>query len=283
MTQSLRAGRAVTDDPEVQRKIIYELSRRLPSLDLNLSPAVMTQCAYDVPREITGVADPYKEQKRFQNDMALAMEDELRGLVAESDNPMDTALHISVAGNIIDLGTQDEKDINGSVRGALQEALHQRFAVDHSAAFMESLSNCSDLLFLLDNAGEIVFDKILIEELLEYTSVTAVVKAGPIINDVTMEDAEYVGLTDVCEVIDNGGAFIGSPIDLVPEHFLERMKAADIIIGKGHGNFETVDVFDGDVFLMLRAKCDVVAAQMGVTNGQVGMISTRVRQAEAEQ
>ena len=149
----------------------------------------------------------------------------------------------------------------------------------HSAALRAALGNCRDLLFLLDNAGEIVFDKLLIEELQKHTTVTAVVKGAPMINDVLMEDAEFVGLTKICDVIDNGGGFIGSPLKHVPQAFLERMAAADVIIGKGQGNYETIDDFDGNVFLILRAKCEVVAEHMGVKLGQVGLISTRQRSA----
>jgi hypothetical protein len=115
----------------------------------------------------------------------------------------------------------------------------------------------------------------------KHTTVTAVVKGAPMINDVLMEDADFVGLTKVCEVIDNGGGFIGSPLKHVPQHFLDRMGAADVIIGKGQGNYETIDVFDGNVFLILRAKCEIVAEHMGVKLGQVGLISTRQRAAEA--
>ena len=86
-------------------------------------------------------------------------------------------------------------------------------------------------------------------------------------------------LTKICEVIDNGGGFIGSPLKHVPQHFLDRMAAADVIIGKGQGNYETIDDFDGNVFLILRAKCEVVAEHMGVKLNQVGLISTRQRAA----
>ena len=142
------------------------------------------------------------------------------------------------------------------------------------------MSDCRDLLYLLDNAGEIVFDKILIEELLKYVPVTAVVKSGPMINDVLMGDAEQVGLTALCPVIENGGAFVGSPLHLVPESFLGRMRQADVILGKGQGNYETIDDFPGNVFLILRAKCEVIARHMGVRYGQVALISTRVRNGE---
>jgi len=273
--QGLRAARAATDDPELQQRIVMEVAKRVPGLDMDASPAVNSQCAYYLANEISGNQDPYKDARRIQNELALALESELRDLVANSTDPLDTALHLAAAGNVIDLGTGQSNDVD--IRDAIEQALRERFAVDHTEAFRESLARCSDLLYLLDNAGEIVFDKILIEELTHHTSVTAVVKGAPIINDAVLEDAEQVGLTQICDVIDNGGPFIGSPPDLVPERFRQRMAAADVIVAKGQGNYETVDDFPGDVFLILKAKCDVVARHMGVQLGQVGLISTRVR------
>ena len=273
--QALRAARQATDDPAIQRAIVEAAARRLPELDLAASPATISLVAYDEARRLSGNADPYRDAKREQNAMVLAIEDDLRSLVRNSEDPLAAALHLAAAGNVIDLGTTAAEDID--IQAAIDRVMHERFAVDHTAAFRVSLEGCQDLLYLLDNAGEVVFDKILIEVLQEHTRVTAVVKAGPIINDVTREDAEQVGLTEICDVIDNGGAFVGSPLALVPETFLDRMRAADVIIGKGQGNYETVDDFPGDVFLILKAKCEIVARHMGVTLGQVALISTRLR------
>lgn len=278
-TQALRAARLATPDETLQRRVLDACVSAVPGMDMARSPAALSLFVYETVQRITGIADPYREAKRAQNEMALEIEDDLRGLVRDSAHPLTAALHLSAAGNIIDLGTMHVHEIN--MHDAIEEVMRQSFAVDHSAALEESLKRCKDLLFLLDNAGEIVFDKILIEELLKHTHVTAVVKAGPIINDALMEDAEAVGLTRICEVIDNGGAFVGSPLDLVPERFLERMRQADVIIGKGQGNYETIDDFPGDVFLILRAKCEVIARHMGVQYGQVALISTRVRAGKA--
>lgn len=276
--QALRAARAASDDPEVQRRILNESVAGIPGMDLNVSPAVLSLVVYESTRAESGVDDIYAQVKREQNAMALAIEDELRAMVREADHPLDAALHLSAAGNIIDLGTMQTHEID--IHQAIADAMHRRFAVDHSRAFHASLEKCGDLLYLLDNAGEIVFDKILIEVLLEHTPVTAVVKGAPIINDALMADAEQVGLDALCPVIDNGGPFVGSPLELVPASFLERMAKADMIVGKGQGNYETVDVFDGDVFLILRAKCEVIARSMGVQLGEVGLISTRQRALE---
>ena len=275
LAQSLRAARVATTDPDLQRRILDSVTRKIPGMDLRRSPAELSLAAYDIAAAVTGNVDPYKALRFAQNEAALRLEPELRARVRESKEPLVTALHLSAAGNIIDLGVQHQGEID--VRAAIEQVMHERFAIDHTEAFLESLACSKDLVFLLDNAGEIVFDKILIEELLLHTPVTAVVKAKPIINDVLMEDAEQVGLTRVCEVVDNGGGFVGSPLDLVPSSFVERLRRADLIVGKGQGNYETVDVFPGDVFLILRAKCEVIAQHMGVQYGQVALISTRVR------
>ena len=277
--QALRAARVATDDPGKQRRIFNETVIRIPSMDIGESPAALSKIVYDLATEISGVEDPYADLKRAQNSQALALEPELREHLAAAPDPLETALHLSAAGNVIDLGVQHAGEID--VHSAIRDALNERFAVDHSAQFRTSLESCSDLLFLLDNAGEIVFDKLLIEQLCAVTNVTAVVKKGPIINDVTFEDAIQVGLTDVCPVIDNGGPFIGAPLSQIPAWFRERMEAADVIVGKGQGNYETIDDFPGDVFLILKAKCEVIARHMKVKKGQVALISTSARSESA--
>ena len=280
LEQALRAGRVATDDVEIQHKIVTEIARAIPSLDLNVSPAEMSQPIYDITAELTGCVDPYEELKSVQNQAALELEPELRALIDAAPDRLDAALHLAAAGNVIDLGVRAHADID--VRATVRDAMEEGFAVDHTTAFRESLARSNDLLYLLDNAGEIVFDKLLIEELCKHTRVTAAVKAGPIINDALIADAEQVGLTGVCDVIDNGGAFVGNPLSLVSKPFLERMRQADMIVGKGQGNYETVDVFPGDVFLILKAKCPVIAEHMGVQLGQVALISTRVRRGEGQ-
>lgn len=278
-SQALRAARVATDDLATQREILNRVVAKIPTLDLDTSPGELSLIIYETVRAVTGIADPYRDIKRAQNEAALEFEPELRAMVAAADDPLVAALYLSAAGNIIDLGVRHAGGID--VRATVDEVMREGFAVDHTAALRESLARAKDLIFLLDNAGEIVFDKILIEELLKHARVTAVVKAAPILNDVLYEDAEQVGLTALCDVIDNGGAFIGSPLGLVPPSFVERLRRADMRIGKGQGNYETLDEFPGDVFLILRAKCEAIAKHMGVKYGQVALISTRMRPCSA--
>ena len=273
--QTLRAARIATDDTTIQRRIMDDTMARIPAMDLNDSPASLSMTAYQLSAAHSGNADPYRELKRAQNELAVSLEGAMRQRIQDSAQPLETALHLAAAGNVIDLGILESHQID--IVTVIEEVLRERFAVDHTDDLKRALERSNDLLYLLDNAGEIVFDKLLIEVLQQYTPVTAVVKGAPMLNDVTREDAEFVGLTAVCEVIDNGGAFIGSPLNQVPSEFLDRMAAADIIIGKGQGNYETIDEFDGNVFLILRAKCQIIATHMGVRFGQVGLISTRRR------
>ena len=177
--QALRAARIATDDPETQRRILNEAVLRIPGMDINESPAVLSQFVYELAKQASGQEDPYADLKRAQNEQALALEPELRAYLAEAPDPLETALHLSAAGNVIDMGVHYAGDID--IHTAIRDALHQRFAVDHSRQFRESLAASRDLLFLLDNAGEIVFDKLLIEQLCQFTAVTAVVKKAPII------------------------------------------------------------------------------------------------------
>jgi len=279
--QALRVARIATDDPDVQRQILDETLKRIPDMALSNSPAELSIVVYELAAALSGNHDPYSGLKYGQNEAALEIEPELREMVEKSDDRLATAMHLAAAGNVIDLGIQAHKSID--VWAAIAQAMDEKFAIDHTAAFCESLAKSNDLLYLLDNSGEIVFDKILIEELQKSTTVTAVVKAGPMINDVLMADAEQVGLTQVCEVIDNGGAFIGSPLDLIPEEFKQRLAQADMIVAKGQGNYETLDEYDGNVFLILKAKCAIIAQNTGVKQGQVVLVSTRVRKKERKQ
>jgi damage-control phosphatase, subfamily I len=273
--QALRAARIAGDDSEMHRAVINSVVADIPGMDLNESPAVLSLGVYQIVNQISGVNDAYKTMKEEQNKMALLLEPELKQYVRDSREPIVTAIRLAAAGNIIDLGILQSHEIDP--HEAIGKAMNAPLDIEHTEKFLEDLKHCDELLYLLDNSGEIVFDKVLIRELQKYTRVTAVVKAGPIINDACMEDAKQVGVTDLCEVIDNGGAFVGSPLSLIPDHFRKRMEKADIILGKGQGNYETVDDFDGNVYLLLKIKCEVVAQHSGLPLGAAAFVSIRER------
>ncbi len=273
--QAYRSAVLATDDIEIRRQILVRVGKELENMDLSYSPAELSMVIYQIVNELSSNPDPYAELKRQQNELALSIEDELRKIKNQSQYPLLTALQLSAAGNIIDLGILKSEEID--VHSAIEHALTISFAVNHFEQFEKDLQNCRQLLFFLDNAGEIVFDKILIEELQKYTKVAAVAKGLPIINDACMEDAYKVKLHEVCEVIAMEKGWIGAPWRQLEPSLKERMEQADIIIGKGQGNYETLDDYPGNVYLLLKAKCPVVAKHIGVNEGEISFISTKLQ------
>ena len=269
MRQTLRVARMSTENPVAHWQCLREVGGLFPGMDPGKSPAVLSLVLYETVRRISGVEDPYAEAKYAQNEAALAIEADLRAMVSEAPDPLDMALRLAAAGNVIDLGVLRAEHID--IRDAVDRALAGGFTVDDTPAFRRILADAREVLYLLDNAGEIVFDKILIELLVRERPVTAVVKAGPIINDACMEDARMVGLDRICPVIDCGGAFVGCPLDLVSTSFRARLDRAGLVLAKGQGHYETLDVYQGPsaVFVMLKAKCDVVARHAGVRPGDL--------------
>ncbi len=272
MTQAYRSALLATNDIEIQRQIIVAVGKELEKMDVSHSPAELSQVIYDITSQLTGNPDPYAQEKKLQNELALRIENELRKIKNQSANPLLTALQLSAAGNVIDLGILKSEEID--VHSAIEHAITVSFAVNHFEQFKENLQHSKQLLFFLDNAGEIVFDKILIEELQKYTQVTAIAKGSPIINDACMEDVYTVKLNEVCEVIAMEKGWIGAPWRVLTPSLRKRMEEADIILGKGQGNYETLDDYPGNVYLLLKAKCPVVAKHIGVKEGEINFVST---------
>jgi uncharacterized protein with ATP-grasp and redox domains len=254
-TLALRqAEQFITDE------ILDEVRRQLLDVDWEQTPADLSNIAYrTVEQYFPG--DLFKEAKQLQNQQALACYPQLRQILEEEENRLLTAVRIAATGNIIDLGTAMEVDIAREVR----RVLHHPLPIDDTEKLRAMLAQPRKILYLADNAGEIVFDRILIEELLGHHAVTVVVRGGPVINDATLEDAQAVGLTELAPVITTGSNRIGVPWVHVSEQFRQCYQQSDLVISKGQGNFETMsERHDKDIFYILRAKCDIIAHELGV-------------------
>jgi uncharacterized protein with ATP-grasp and redox domains len=174
-------------------------------------------------------------------------------------------VRLAIAGNIIDFGVNGSVQ-DGDLERSIQESLAAEFADGQLRGFEKGVNEAEDILYLADNADEIVFDRLLIE-LLPVARVTVVVKGGPIINDATMEDAVAAGLPEIVEVIDNGDDAPGTVGEACSEEFQRRFARADLVIAKGQGNFETLSESEKHIFFILRAKCPVVARHLGCPVG----------------
>lgn len=265
MRQALNTAKLATEDIEKQRKVLNIVAKEIESVDLNLPPANISKKVYEVVREVTGVEDPYKELKEVSNRDALLMLPELERIVSSSSDPLYSAFKVAVAGNIIDLGIGHPYNLSKDVK----KILNSKFNINDYKLFKKEMRRGKKLLYLGDNAGEIVFDRVLLKELLKRgLDVKFVVKSRPIINDATMEDAKFTGITELVPVIETGTNSIGIDLENSSEEFRKELFSSDIILSKGHGNFETCSGLP-NIYFLLKAKCDVVARALGVKNGDL--------------
>jgi uncharacterized protein with ATP-grasp and redox domains len=265
--QVLDSARMTTTDAEIHEKVLREALRLASEMDLRQSPPAMAQIIHRFIRQITGVKDPYLEVKNRFNTLALKMYPELKQRIEASADPLETAVRLAIAGNIIDFGVNSEVQEN-TVEKTISESLADELDLDALQKFRDTTAVAKDILYLADNAGEIVFDRLLIEQL-PYEKITFVVKGSPVLNDATIEDAQIAGLTDIVDVIDNGSDAPGIILEDCSENFRRRFDKADLLIAKGQGNFETLNNIRKNKFFLLRPKCSVLAEHLGCKIGSL--------------
>jgi hypothetical protein len=183
--------------------------------------------------------------------------------VRSADDRLRKAIRIAIAGNVIDFGSNTPFDLEKD----LESILSQRFAIDHFETFTSALAEAKDVLYIADNAGETVFDRVLIEELGK--PVTYVVRERPIINDALEEDAIAAGVDKVADIVSSGTDAPGNILRLCSEEFSKIYKSSDFIISKGQGNFEGLSGERRPIFFLLKAKCKVIANHIGVEQGSI--------------
>ena len=265
--QGLDSARLVTDDEQIHEKVTREVLRMAADLDMSQSPPAIGQQIHRLIRELIGNNDPYYELKQQFNRLALRLCIELAERVRTSQDPLETAVRLAIAGNIIDLGVKTSI-AESEIEKIINDSLTADFDSQQIEGFRNAVSRAEKILYLADNAGEIVFDCLLIE-LLPYEKITVVVKGEPIINDATMEDAKFAGLTEMTEVIDNGSDGPGTILKTCSQTFRDRFEDADLIIAKGQGNYETLSDVDKNIFFILKAKCPVIARDLGCEVGEM--------------
>ncbi|MCK4758670.1 MAG: DUF89 family protein [Candidatus Aminicenantes bacterium] len=266
--QTLRTARIVTSDEKTILQILHEVSTTLPQIPFNVTPPEIGREVYSIISRRTGVKDPYKEVKDRCIREALSLYPELKRSVESSEDRLMTAIRLAIAGNVIDFGTDSSFDLTEE----LETILSQDFAVDNSQEFREALKHARNVLYLADNAGETVFDRLLIEEMDK--PVIYVVREKPIINDATREDALSSGLDKVSEITSSGCDTPGTILKFCSDEFLETYRSANLIISKGQGNYEALSDEKRPIFFLLKAKCQVVARDLGVKNGSIILAKT---------
>jgi hypothetical protein len=263
----LDSVRMITDDEAMHERVLRELLGVWQRMDMRASPPAMAQRIHRFLRQLTGVPDPYLDVKNRYNEFALGLYPELRERVESSPDPFETAVRLSIAGNIIDFGVNSNVE-QGMVHETILRSLREPLDRDALERLKEAVAQAKDILFLGDNTGEIVLDRLLVERM-PRERLTYVVRGAPILNDALMADAQVAGLTDLVEVIDNGSDAPGTILETCSDAFRERFERADLIIAKGQGNFESMGETRKNVFFLLKPKCAVLARHLNCQLGRL--------------
>lgn len=254
------------------RSIGRKAEKAIESASLDEVPARTTTLIHRILRDETGV-DPYKRVKDAYNRIALDKLPALRRTAMTISDPLEGGVRAAIAGNVIDFGIYDSIDLDRSI----DESFRLPLPDAHLRAFTAAVHKSRRILYLCDNAGEIVFDRVLLEILRNRgKEVVAVVKGSPVINDATLDDARAAGLHECATVIDNGNDGVGTLLESCSPGFMDAYRSADLIISKGQANYETLaQVKDERIFFLFKVKCSVVAAFLKRENGDLVLMGGR--------
>ncbi|RLD12904.1 hypothetical protein DRI50_08255 [candidate division KSB1 bacterium] len=272
LKQTIETARLATDDIRLQKEAINRILIYLTQIDYNTPPPALGRDVYGIIHEITGNYDPYKELKQKYNALGLAHYDEFLRIVFKSPDPVMMAAKLAVVGNIIDFGPQTQDQVN--IKDSIQNIAKLDFEINDFDRFINDLKRARSILYIADNAGEIVFDRLFIEILQRYypeigLEFKVAVRGAPIINDATKEDALMVGLDKIATIIENGDNAPATLLDRVSPEMKRAFEKADIIIAKGMGNYETLDERTELIYYLLKVKCALVSQTIGAKVGSL--------------
>ena len=276
--QALDTARIAGVDELIQKKIIDELSQLIPDFPLEASPPEMGREIYSLVGKISGVKDPFKEIKENSNKFALKLYPKLKQEINNSEDRLLAAVKLSIIGNIIDYGAKNSLNVTEEINSLFQG----NFTINNESSstifkynqFKDSLNKVNNIIYLADNAGEVVFDRLLIEELVEELGkqVIYVVRGKPIINDALIEDALFCGINKVAKITSSGSDAPGTLLKYCSPEFIRLYQKAELIISKGQGNYEALSEEDRPIFFLFRAKCPVIAEDVGCDLGDIVLV-----------
>ncbi len=248
--QAAEASRVATRDIEKQRRTMRKVLIKLSKVSFDVPPAKNTYIVHEMVKRITKNNDPYRKVKERDNRKALKLYPSLKEEVSKSRDKLLTATRLAIAGNVIDYGPSSRFDVEDALVSS------QRLAIDDFSILRKKLDKARTVAYLSDNAGEIVFDKLLLEVLEK--DITFFVKAKPILNDATMKDAKMVGIDKLATV---------KAMNEPDQRVIRLLKESDVVISKGQGNYEYFSDLNIPIFFLLKAKCPVIAEHI---NAKVG-------------
>ncbi len=263
--QALFAARAATSDERKIKQVLDRIGGFIPDLPLDSPPPETARFVYGAVQAITGVSDPFKAHKEKSIRSALQLYPALKSAIRNSGDPLRTAVGIAIAGNVIDFGAHQRFDLEGEVKNVLTK---MEPAIDHYESFKRSIEGAKTVLYLGDNSGETVLDRLLIETMQKDT--VYAVRDVPIINDATIEEAVKSGIDGMARIVSSGCDAPGTILNRCSREFLGIYRTADVVVSKGQGNFESLSEEKRGIFFLLKVKCPIAARHLGTREG--GMV-----------
>lgn len=208
----------------------------------------------------------FSEIKRYFNALLLSLEEEIEAVIERSENPLKTAVKYAMAGNFIDFGAMENVS-ESELKEKLKNANDITISESEFESFKNEILSSGKLVYLTDNCGEIVLDKLLIKQMLklnENICINVIVRGKPVLNDCTLDDAKQTGLDKLVSVLGNGTAIAGTCLEKISDNAKELIDNADIIISKGQGNFETLHHCGKNIYYLFLCKCKMFAERFGV-------------------
>lgn len=258
MRQASDAASRCDLTPEQKQQLLKQVEEELAELPIGSTPPVRASRIHALIRKQSGNPDPYRAAKLESTEHALSLYPKLKQMLSEADDPLDMAVRLAIAGNIIDLGVASEYDLEASI----ERVLKLTPAVNQMAQLKTAIAGAASILYLADNAGETVMDRLLIETINK--PVTYVVKGGAAVNDAIREDAIAAGIDQVADITDNGAATLGTLLDQCSSSFIKQFNQAELIIAKGMANYEGLTGTDAPIYYLFQVKCGVIAGHIGV-------------------
>ena len=277
LQQTINYVRHFTSDHNLQRTIINRVLHLLQETSLDVTPPELAKRVYRLINDITRVEDPFRKIRQKDNQTILKMYQNLKNIIYDNSDPIKTAAKLAIAGNIIDYGAN-----NGKIHmDLISKNINQvDLAVNHLDKFLKDLDGINHVLYLADNAGELVLDKLFIEMIRKFHisndfTITVVVRGEPVINDAIIDDAKYIGMDKVAHIIDNGDDTPGTILKNCSTEMKKYYHEADLIISKGQGNYETLNDENKLIYFFLQAKCPIIANNIGVQIGDLVLMKTQ--------
>ncbi len=261
LNRAIQAAKRNQLSESEQKKILNSVMEYLQDVPPDTSPPQISHHIHRLVRESTGIEDPYEQIKLDYDVRGLNLMPVIRQKINQADDPFEAAVRYAIAGTVLDVGEDVEGD---SLERELESAPDAEFGINHLSDLKRDLSIADRVLYLAENAGEIAFDRLLVEAIQQRfrVEITFVVRDQPVLNSATLEDARYVGLEPLVHLITNESDAPTTILDSVKGHTKKYLETSDVILSKGQWHYEALSESDLNIYYMFKARCGVITTDM---------------------